>query len=244
MLNAKQIIWQKNGTPILQRVDFSLQKGERVGLVGPNGSGKSSLLKILSFLETPTAGELSFHGRQIGSKVPLDIRRKLAVVFQESLLFNTTVYENVASGLKIRSVPKSDIQLRVEEWLTRFGVDHLAKQQARSLSGGEAQRVNLARAFVLQPEILFLDEPFSALDAPTKELLLADLVDILNVTKITTVLVSHDFREIQRFTERAAVLIKGRIQAQGSPAELLREQQQPEAEKFLSLWKRQHALHP
>jgi tungstate transport system ATP-binding protein len=242
MLSAKQLTWQKNGTSILQGVDFLLKQGERVGLVGPNGSGKSSLLKMLSFLETPTSGELKFQGSLIAGKVPLEIRRKIAVVFQEPLLFDTTVYENAASGLKIRGVAKSEIQLRVEEWLTRFGVEHLSKQQARSLSGGEAQRVNLARAFVLQPEILFLDEPFSAMDAPTKELLLVDLVDILNLTKITTVLVSHDFREIQRFTQRAAVIINGRIHAEGLPTDLLREPQPPAAAKFLSLWSNQHAV--
>lgn len=237
MLTAQNIHWQQGGKPILKGIDFHLEKGELLGLVGPNGSGKSSLLKILSFLERATSGQVLFQGTAITGTVPLDIRRRIAVVFQEPLLLNTSVFENVAAGLKIRRVPKHEIERRVKHWLDCFGIAHLSKQNARSLSGGEAQRVSLARAFVLEPDVLFLDEPFSALDTPTKESLLADLAEIFDSTKTTAVLVSHDFRDIERLTKRAIVLIDGKIAAEGAPADLLQIPQSNRVEEFLSHWR-------
>ena len=191
MLEAREISWTKDNKTILQTIDFHLFPGECVGLIGPNGSGKSSLLKILAFLETPTSGSLYFQGQSVPRKVPLPIRRKIAIVFQEPLLLNLRVFDNVAIGLKIRGLSKEIIRERVDYWLEQFGVSHLIKQLARSLSGGEAQRVSLARAFALEPDILFLDEPFSALDAPTKEGLRLDLGQVFKATQTTTVLVSQ-----------------------------------------------------
>ncbi len=239
MLLAQNICWQQDGKDILKDIDFHLKKGEIVGLVGPNGSGKSSLLKILSFLEEPTSGQLAFQGKEITGNAPLMIRRRIAVVFQESLLFNTTVFENVASGLRIRGLAKRDIKHRVEKWLDSFGILHLVNQAANSLSGGEAQRVSLARAFVLEPDILFLDEPFSALDTPTKEALIDDLDKILNTTKTAAILVSHDFRDILRLTQRAVVLINGRVEADNMPVALLNGSSSIQVENFLAHWKKE-----
>ncbi len=209
------------GKTILREINFQLTPGECVGLVGPNGSGKSSLLKILAFLESPTNGQLWFRGNLVsGGRIPLEIRRKIALVFQESLLLRTNVYENVALGLKIRGVPGKEIRSKVETWLDRFGILHLQKQQARTLSGGESQRVNLARAFVLDPDVIFLDEPFSALDASTKAALLTDLSKVFKTAKTTAVLVSHDFSDIENLTQRAILLIDGQIRAEDSPSKL------------------------
>ena len=238
MLLAQNICWQQDGKTILNDIDFRLQRGEIVGLVGPNGSGKSSLLKILSFLENPTSGQLTFQGRKINRSVPLDIRRRMAVVFQESLLLNSTVYENVAAGLKIRGIAKRDINHKVENWLNSFGILHLINQSARSLSGGEAQRASLARAFVMEPDVLFLDEPFSALDTPTKESLIDDIERILSTTKTTAVIVSHDFRDILRLAMRAVVLINGRVEAENAPLELLKGTSSVQVESFLVHWKK------
>ncbi|KUO79120.1 MAG: ABC transporter [Desulfosporosinus sp. BRH_c37] len=233
MLKAREISWTKDHKTILRNIDFHLFSGECVGLIGPNGSGKSSLLKILSFLETPTSGLLYFQGQSVPRNVPLPIRRRIAIVFQEPLLLNTHVFDNVAIGLKIRGLSKRLIRERVDYWLEQFGVSHLSKQLARSLSGGEAQRVSLARAFVLEPDILFLDEPFSALDAPTKEELRRDLGQVFKATQTTTVLVSHDFRDILHLTNRALILLNGQVMAEGSPSELLKGPQQEDVEHFL-----------
>jgi len=238
LLSAKNICWHQDGKVILKDIDFHLDQGEIVGLVGPNGSGKSSLLKILSFLENPTSGQLTFQGKSISGNVPLPVRRRIALVFQEPLLFNTTVFENVASGLKIRGISRRDIKHEVENWLDCFGVLHLINQAARSLSGGEAQRVSLARAFVLEPDILFLDEPFSALDTPTKEALIEDLEKILKTTKTTVVIVSHDFRDIFRLAQRAVVLVDGRVEDENTPIGLLNGSSSAHVDNFLKHWKK------
>lgn len=237
MLRAQNLCWHKNEKAILEHINFELHPGECLGLVGPNGSGKSSLLKILAFLEAPTSGELWFQGQPLPKSVPLDIRRKIAIVFQDALLLNTSVWENIAVGLKIRSIPKREIRERIMYWLQQLGIAQLAKQPARSLSGGEAQRVSLARALVLNPDVLFLDEPFSALDAPTKEALRTDLADIFHSTQITTVVVSHDFEDIERLTQRALILMQGQIVADAAPATLLATPQTPEVDQFLAHWR-------
>ncbi|KGK91730.1 ABC transporter [Desulfosporosinus sp. HMP52] len=234
MLEAKEISWLQGQKTILQKINFQLSAGECVGLIGPNGSGKSSMLKILAFLEPPTSGQLFFQGNPMPATVPLAIRRRIAIVFQESLLLNTKVFDNVALGLKIRGLPSKKIREQVDFWLEQFGVARLAKQSARSLSGGEAQRVSLARAFAIEPDILFLDEPFSALDAPTKEALRGDLAKVFKSTQTTTVIVSHDFKDILHLTKRALILLNGKVVREGSPAQLLKEKHNEEVDGFLS----------
>ena len=234
MLEAREISWTKDHKTILRTIDFHLFPGECVGFIGPNGSGKSSLLKILAFLETPTSGSLYFQGQSVPKSVPLPIRRRIALVFQEPLLLNTRVFDNVATGLKIRGLSKVKIRERVDYWLEQFGVGHLSKQSARSLSGGEAQRVSLARAFALEPDVLFLDEPFSSLDAPTKEELRNDLGHVFKSTQTSTVLVSHDFKDIAHLANRALILLNGQVMAEGAPSELRKSPQKEEVERFLA----------
>ena len=143
------------------------------------------------------------------------------MVFQEPLLFDTTVFENVASGLKIRGMRGPEIQEIVRENLERFGIAHLPDRSARKISGGEAQRVALARAFATRPETLLLDEPFASLDPPTRECLLDDLESILRQTKTTTLMATHDRMEALRLSDRIAVMNQGRILQVGPPAEVM-----------------------
>jgi len=143
------------------------------------------------------------------------------MVFQEPLLFDTTVFENVVSGLKIRGMKSQDISRITMEQLDRFGIGHLSRRSARKISGGEAQRTSLARAFALQPEILFLDEPFASLDPPTRESLIEDLEGILRQTKTTTVFATHDREDALRLSDRIAIMNKGKILQIGSPEEVM-----------------------
>ena len=139
------------------------------------------------------------------------------MVFQEPLLFDTTVHENVAAGLKLRNMSRADMLRIVPECLERFGIGHLAERHARKLSGGEAQRTSLARAFAVQPEIIFLDEPFSSLDQPTRDGLIDDLQRILHETKTTAVMATHDRNEALRLSDRVAVMKEGKIVQIGAP---------------------------
>ena len=143
------------------------------------------------------------------------------MVFQEPLLFDTTVFENVASGLKIRGMKGQDVQRIAMEQLDRFGIGHLSRRSARKISGGEAQRTSLARAFALQPEILLLDEPFASLDPPTRESLIEDLEGILRQTKTTTLFATHDRQDALRLSDRIAIMNNGKILQIGSPEEVM-----------------------
>jgi tungstate transport system ATP-binding protein len=143
------------------------------------------------------------------------------MVFQEPLLFDTTVFNNVASGLKIRGMKRGGIHAKVIEQLERFGISHLSDRSARTLSGGEAQRTSLARAFALQPEILLLDEPFSSLDPPTRDSLIEDLEHILQQTRTTAVFATHDRLEALRLSNRMAVMNEGKILQIGFPGEVM-----------------------
>jgi tungstate transport system ATP-binding protein len=133
------------------------------------------------------------------------------MVLQEPLLFDTTVYSNVASGLKIRGMQRNEVEPVVSKALQRFGIDHLRDRSARTLSGGEARRTSIARAFATNPEVLLLDEPFSALDPIMRETLLEDLEKVLQETRITTIFVTHDRMEALRLATRLGVMNAGEI---------------------------------
>lgn len=139
------------------------------------------------------------------------------MVLQEPLLLDKTVVDNVALGLSLRGVGRAERERRASVWLERLGIAHLARRQARALSGGEAQRTSLARALVLEPETLFLDEPFSALDAPTRAGLVEQVAEIVRETGLTTVMVTHDRDEALALGDRVGVIMDGRLLQVGTP---------------------------
>jgi len=147
----------------------------------------------------------------------------MAMVLQRPYLLDATVFDNVAIGLRMRHVPKKEVQVRVDEALALFGIGHLAKRHGRSLSGGESQRVSLARAMVLRPELLLLDEPMSSLDVPTRMALLAELERIIKRTRVTTVFVTHDVTEIPFLADRTVIMAGGKIIADGPVRDVLRQ---------------------
>lgn len=224
VISAANIRVVKGKKEILQVGELTLHKGEILSVLGHNGAGKSTLLLVLALLMQPASGQISFMGETVSGRNALSFRRRMAVVFQEPLLLNTTVYNNVAQGLKFRGVPRQEISRRVEFWLDKMGISHLAGRTNRYLSGGEAQRVNLARALVLQPEVLFLDEPFTALDFSTKSELIGEISRIIRENGITTFFVTHDYSEIPYFNGRAAVIRDGRLVYQGPADALLKEE--------------------
>lgn len=222
VLEVKNLEVERGGTILLNILSLSIEKGEILALIGPNGAGKTTFLQTLSYLLKPFQGEIFFRGKKVETHISvLEYRRKLAMVFQEPLLFDTTVFNNVASGLKIRGMRRNEIRERVIEQLDRFGISHLSHRSAKTLSGGEAQRTSLARAFALQPEILLLDEPFSSLDPPTRDSLIEDLEHILQQTRTTAVFATHDRLEALRLSNRMAVMNEGKILQIGFPGEVM-----------------------
>ena len=224
MIEARRIRVERAGRLLLEVPDLAIRKGETLAVIGPNGAGKSTLVRVLGMLEQPASGRVSFDGQVVLDPSPavdlVSLRRKTAVVFQEPLLMDNTVFNNVALGLRLRGVAGQELTERVNLWLGRFGISHLADRQARTLSGGEAQRTSLARAFVLSPQLLLLDEPFAGIDPATRSAVQADVQRAIQEAATTTVLVTHDRDEALLFGNRVAVLVGGHVAQVGPPDEV------------------------
>jgi ABC-type sulfate/molybdate transport systems ATPase subunit len=210
----------RRGSRTVLHIDrLEIPTGEVIAVLGPNGAGKSTLLQICGFLLRPDEGTVSLDGRAV-SGTPLSVRRRATLLLQSPLLLDRRVLANVELGLQLRGVPGRERRGRALEWLERFGVAELAERHARTLSGGEAQRVALARALAFEPEIALLDEPFTALDQPTRESLVGASMAELRRLGCTTIFVTHDRTEAARFADRLLVLIGGEIRQQGTPADV------------------------
>ena len=198
-------------TAALDGVNLKVDEGDFLAVVGPNGAGKTTLLKIMAGIEKPTSGEVYYRDRNIGESNLEFVRKRCTMVFQRTILFNTTVYNNVAYGLKIRELPNDEIQKRVCEALNLVKLGSFGKLPAKKLSGGEQQRVSLARALTLRPEVLLLDEPTANLDPETTSLI-EDLMDYINREEETTiVMATHNIFQVQKIPRRAALLLNGRV---------------------------------
>ncbi|MHB1419344.1 MAG: ABC transporter ATP-binding protein [Bacillota bacterium] len=206
---------------ILDVAHLELLRGETLAIIGPNGAGKSTLLQVMAQLLTPTTGEVYWDGNKVIPGHVIGLRRRTATVFQEPLLLNTTVEANIMAGLRYRAIPGSRRREIMERWLDRLQIRHLVRQMVRTLSGGEAQRVSLARALALEPEILFLDEPFTALDVLVRTRLMEELQEILQNSEMTAVFITHDFNQLPILAQRVLAMAGGQIVQSGTPEDLL-----------------------
>ncbi|WP_371381553.1 ABC transporter ATP-binding protein [Sporomusa aerivorans] len=212
----------RNRRPVLDIDNMTVTAGEMVALAGANGAGKSTLLQVINMLLPYQQGTLTLFGQDAAKYGRENARFYSAMMFQETLLVRGTVYDNVALPLKFRGCPDSQIAEKVTAALATFRCQHLARRQANQLSGGEAQRVGLARAIVYQPQLLLLDEPFAALDAASRTAILSDLRQVAMQNKLTVLLVSHNFNDVLYFAERVVVLEGGRIVQDECPEAVLR----------------------
>jgi ABC-type sulfate/molybdate transport systems ATPase subunit len=220
VIQIRDVLIQRNGRDTLRIDSLDIQRGETLTVVGPNGAGKSTLLLALARLLKPTQGDILYDGKSLKQWNELDYRRKISFVFQAPLLMDMTVEQNVALGLKFRGAPKEETRERVDKWMKQLGVESLSKRRAGQLSGGEAQRISLARAFVLEPELLLLDEPFAALDPPTHAKLLEDLSQILKRDHRTAVFVTHNLKEAVKLSHRIAVIVGGMLRQVGTAKQI------------------------
>ena len=233
MIQIRNLLVQRNGLAVLRVDSLDIQRGETLTVVGPNGAGKSTLLLALARLLKPSQGDILYEGKSLTQWDELEYRRRISFVFQSPLLMDMTVEQNVALGLKFRGAPKEETRERVGKWMKQLGVESLSKRRAGQLSGGEAQRVSLARAFVLEPELLLLDEPFSSLDPPTRAKMLEDLSALLAEDHRTAVFVTHNLNEAARLSHRIAVIVGGMLRQVGTVRQIKARPADDAVEMFL-----------
>lgn len=216
----------------LDNISLDIYEGEFFGIIGPSGSGKSTLLKIISGVETATAGSIIYNGKRLDPSSP-DCRDKVMVWQSLALFPHMDVEGNVAFGLNVRRINKEETRERVKKALTMVALDGYEKRKIHELSGGEQQRVALARALVVKPRILLLDEPMGALDANFRSQLQAQLSQLHRDTGITFIMVTHDQSEALSLSTRIAILNNGKIEQVGTPKDVVREPSTPFVARFV-----------
>jgi ABC-type Fe3+/spermidine/putrescine transport system ATPase subunit len=222
-LQLKNLTKKFGDFTVVDNLNLTLRSREFVSLLGPSGCGKTTTLRMIAGFVTPTAGAVDMDGKRMSSatsSLPPE-RRRMSMIFQSYALWpNMTVEQNVAFGLKMRKVAKDEQARRVGQILDVVQLRHLAARYPNELSGGQQQRVSLARALVVQPEILLLDEPLSNLDANLREEMRSEIRRLHNEFGITSIYVTHDQSEAMTTSDRIAVMNKGRIEQIDDPLTL------------------------
>lgn len=218
-LNVEGLTFVIDGQTILSDINFEIQSGERVAVLGPSGSGKSTLIRMINRLDEPTTGSIKIEGEDYRVIPPRILRRRLGMVMQQPFLFPGTVAHNLCFG------PLSHgEQLRkdeIQDLLAGVDLKGFENRDISKLSGGEAQRVNLARTLANKPEALLLDEPTSALDEAAKAEVEATILSVITNQKVTCILVTHEPAQARRLADRVLLLEGGRLVADGPVSEVL-----------------------
>jgi tungstate transport system ATP-binding protein len=190
----------------LNKVSIEIEKGKITTLVGTSGAGKTTVLRIISGLDHPDNGQVKFEGRIMK---PKELRSITSMVFQKTAMFNTTVYNNLAFGLKVRGFEKNDIDRKIKEILSKVGMEEFVKRKAKKLSGGEQQRISLARALIIEPKILLLDEPTANLDPSNAQIIEKIIKESKNLN--TILLATHNLHQAKRLSYNIAHIFGGKI---------------------------------
>jgi len=218
-IETQSLYKEYSGRQVLKDINFKVQSGEIFVLVGPNGAGKTTLLRILDLLEEPSSGTVLFDGTQMNynsAKHRLALRRRIGIVFQQTVLFNMSVFENVAYGLKVKGESDKSIKQRVKEALELVQLHGFEQKNALALSGGEAQRVALAQALVIEPELLLLDEPTANLDPRNVSIVEEALSRVNREKKTTMIMATHNMLQAENLAQRVAAFNEGRIERIGA----------------------------
>ena len=199
---------------VLQNIHLTIESGTAYAIIGPSGAGKSTLLRLLNLLEPPTSGKIYYQGQELTSaaeSVLLPKRRQMTMVIQNSQMLAGTVADNIKIGLKLRGLSHSAIQKKTEQALDFVGLAHFANRKANTLSGGELQRIALARAIALEPEVLFLDEPTANLDPQNVAMVESLIMDIQKQFSTTVIIVTHNLFQAKRIADEVLFMHQGKI---------------------------------
>ena len=200
-----------NGKPVLNDCSVSFESGGIYALMRPNGSGKSTFLRICSFLENPDKGEIKYFSEENFLKNNIELRRKITLVLPKAGIFNTTVFKNAAYGLSIRGAGKEEIEEKVSKILNFTGLAHKRNHNALTLSSGETQRLGIARAMVIEPDVLFLDEPTASVDQENTEIIENIILDLKKTGRSIVIVATHDTIQAERFSDKVLILRNGRF---------------------------------
>ncbi|WP_207726977.1 ABC transporter ATP-binding protein [Anaerosolibacter carboniphilus] len=227
---------QFKGKTVLSIDELNIQRGAVTAIIGPSGAGKSTLLSILNGLTTPDGGKILFEDQDIsgGIKHGDYNRRSMAMVFQNAVMFQGTVFENIAYGLKLRGMPEHEVKVRVNEVLELIGLKEIAYQKAETISGGEAQRIALARAMVFKPKVLFLDEPTANLDPANVTQIEKLIVHAKEHYGTTVILVTHNMFQAKRLANYTVFMMNGSIVEYGSNEEVFANPSNEKTKLFIS----------
>lgn len=234
MLELRHVSKSFNQKNILKNISFKIKKGETICLLGASGSGKSTILKMIAGLDFPDSGQILFNNIDLASTPPH--LRDFGLVFQDFNLFpHLNVFDNIAFGLKMQNLSQNEIQLRVGKLLEQIGLIDFASRKVNELSGGEQQRIALARALATQPRLMMFDEPLGALDKSLKDDLLNQLRNILHETKIPAIYVTHDAEEAFAIADRILILHNGLIIRDDTTEKIWKNSKYVEVAKILGI---------
>jgi len=215
----KGVVKRFDDVVAVEKMDLDIEEGSLVTLLGPSGCGKTTLLRIVAGLEEPTEGEIFIKGKRVND-VPIH-KRNLGMIFQNYALFpHKTIFDNVAFGLKYRNVPKEAIKEKVKRALEMVRLPGVENRLPSQLSGGQQQRIAMARAIVIEPDVLLMDEPLSALDENLREEMRVELGNLQQMLGVTTIFVTHDQREALSMSNKVVVMKDGHKLQEGSPEEV------------------------
>jgi tungstate transport system ATP-binding protein len=225
------------GQDVLKNINLSINKGDILALIGPTGAGKTTLLRILDLLEKPHYGQVYFDGVEVGKsrELQLKARRRMAYVHQKPVVFTTNVFNNVAYALKWRRVKKAAVRSKTEDMLELVGLADYSHRNAKTLSGGETQRLAIARALITEPEVLFLDEPTANMDPISISKIEEVLAHVIEEKKTTVVMATHDMSQGQRLARLIGVIINGELAQIDTPIDIFTMPKSKEVAEFVGV---------